>query len=146
MEVDDNLAVYPMGVAARILNVHPRTLRIYEAEGLIVPKRHGGKRMFSKNDLMRIECLRKLIHEDNLSIPGIKKLLEFTPCWKLRNCSEEQRKKCCELIGKKRNCWEFSQKTCEKSCQNCEVYLNKNLPKGQGKGQGKGNGRRGKGL
>ncbi len=75
MELDDDLAVYPMGVAARILDVHPRTLRIYEAEGLISPQRSGGKRMFSKNDLMRIECLRKLIHEENLSIPGIKKLL-----------------------------------------------------------------------
>ena len=124
MELDDDLAVYPMGVAARILDVHPRTLRIYEAEGLISPQRSGGKRMFSKNDLMRIECLRKLIHEENLSIPGIKKLLEFTPCWKLKDCSSEKRKKCHELCGKKRRCWEFSQKTCEKSCMQCDVYLN----------------------
>lgn len=123
MELDDNLPVYPMGVAASILDVHPRTLRIYEAEGLISPQRSGGKRMFSKNDLMRIECLRKLIHEENLSIPGIKKLLEFTPCWKLKDCPPEKRKKCMELSGKKKRCWEFSQRTCERSCLNCEVYL-----------------------
>jgi MerR family transcriptional regulator/heat shock protein HspR len=48
-----------------------------EAEGLISPQRSGGKRLYSKNDLVRIECLRNLIHEENISIPGIKKLLEF---------------------------------------------------------------------
>ena len=124
MELNDDLAVYSIGVASKILDVHPRTLRIYEAEGLISPQRSGGKRMFSKNDLVRIECLRNLIHEENLSIPGIKKLLEFTPCWKLKDCSSEKRKKCHELSGKKRRCWEFSQRTCEKSCQNCEIFLN----------------------
>lgn len=123
MEVNENLPVYPMGVAAQILSLHPRTLRIYEAEGLIKPQRIGGKRMFSKNDLLRIECLRKLIHEENISIPGIKKLLDFTPCWKLKDCSHEKRSKCCELSGQKKKCWEFSQKTCEKSCKKCEIYL-----------------------
>jgi len=123
MELDDELAVYSIGVASKILDVHPRTLRIYEAEGLISPQRSGGKRLYSKNDLVRIECLRNLIHEENLSIPGIKKLLEFTPCWKLKDCSTEKRKRCRELCGKKRRCWEFSQKTCEKSCQNCEIFL-----------------------
>ena len=129
MELDDNLAVYSIGVASQILNVHPRTLRIYEAEGLISPQRKGGKRLYSKNDLVRVECLRELIHKENLSIPGIKKLLEFTPCWKLKDCSEEKRKKCRELSGKKRRCWEFSQRACKKSCQKCEVYLKDNSKK-----------------
>lgn len=35
MEFDDDLAVYSIGVASKILDVHPRTLRIYEAEGSI---------------------------------------------------------------------------------------------------------------
>lgn len=126
MEVNDNLPVYPMGVAAQILNVHPRTLRIYEAEGLIKPLRQGGKRMFSKNDLLQIECLRKLIHEENISIPGLKRLLDFTPCWKIRECPKDVRTKCCELSGKNKRCWEFSRKTCEKSCKNCEVYMKEN--------------------
>lgn len=123
MEVNENLPVYPMGIAAHILNVHPRTLRIYENEGLIKPHRVGGKRMFSQNDLVWIDCLRKLIHDENLSIPGIKKLLEYAPCWKLRNCPKDVSSKCCALKQRKKNCWEFSQKTCQKTCQNCEVYL-----------------------
>lgn len=125
MEVNDNIPVYPMGVAAQLLDVHPRTLRIYEAEGLIKPQRVGGKRMFSKADLIRIECIRQLIHEENLNIQGIKRLLEFAPCWKIKECPEEKRKKCCELSYRKKNCWEFAQKSCQKSCKNCEVFIQK---------------------
>lgn len=123
MEINDNQPVYPMGVAASILNVHPRTLRIYEAEGLISPARFGGKRMFSKNDILRIECLRAMIHDENISIPGLKKLLEYAPCWKIKNCPRETRSMCCQITDKNKKCWEFSQKTCEKSCRNCEVYV-----------------------
>ena len=67
--------VYPIGVAAQILNVHPRTLRIYEDEGLIKPSRKGNRRYFSQNDVTWIGCIRRMIHEEGISIPGIKKLL-----------------------------------------------------------------------
>jgi DNA-binding transcriptional MerR regulator len=127
MQVDENLPVYPMGVAARILNVHPRTLRIYEAEGLICPRRHGGKRFFSQSDLEWINCLRSMIHDDNISIEGVKRLLEYAPCWKLRNCSDEKRQHCSARGKMNKNCWEFAGKTCEKSCRNCELYINKKL-------------------
>lgn len=126
MEISENLPVYPMGVAAKLLEVHPRTLRIYEAEGLIKPHRQGGKRIFSKSDLIKIKCIRELIHDENLSIPGIKKLIEFTPCWKLKNCPKEVHSKCSEISGRKRKCWEFTQNACEKSCKNCDEY-NKEL-------------------
>ncbi|HSA06922.1 MAG TPA: MerR family transcriptional regulator [Candidatus Gastranaerophilales bacterium] len=123
MQVDENLPVYPMGVAARLLDVHPRTLRIYEAEGLICPRRHGGKRFFSQSDLVWIKCLRSLIHEDNISIEGVKRLLEVMPCWKIKDCSAETRKKCLSARKMHKRCWEFTRNTCEKSCRNCETYL-----------------------
>jgi len=123
MQINENIPAYPMGVAARLLNVHPRTLRIYEAEGLISPYRQGGKRFFSQSDLAWIQCLRKLIHEENISIEGVKRLLELTPCWKIKGCSEETRQKCLAVKGKEKKCWEFARKTCEKSCRNCEIFL-----------------------
>ena len=123
MQVDENLPVYPMGVAARLLGVHPRTLRIYEAEGLICPERHGGKRFFSQSDLAWIKCLRSLIHEDNISIEGVKRLLEVMPCWKIKDCSKETRKNCLAAKKMDKKCWEFTRNTCEKSCRNCETYL-----------------------
>jgi len=129
MEHKKNLPVYPMCVASKILDVHPRTLRIYEEEGLIRPERQGGKRFFSQNDIVWIQCLRKLIHEENLSIPGLKKLLELMPCWKLKDCPEEKRSKCSALKEREKKCWELTQKTCERSCQSCEVYLTRKAKK-----------------
>ena len=122
MQVDENQPIYPMGVAAKLLDVHPRTLRIYEAEGLITPHRQGGKRFFSQSDLAWVKCLRSLIHEENISIEGVKRLLEVVPCWKIKGCSEETRKNCIALKAMNKKCWEFAMNACEKSCKNCEIY------------------------
>lgn len=81
--------IYPIGVAARLLDVHPRTLRIYEDEGLVIPAHKGQRRMFSENDIRWIRCLRKMIHEQGISIMGIKKLLELAPCWEIAECPVE---------------------------------------------------------
>lgn len=78
--------IYPIGVAARLLDVHPRTLRIYEAEGLVRPEVNGRRRLFSDNDIAWIRCLRAMIHEQGISIPGIKRLLELIPCREIREC------------------------------------------------------------
>ena len=86
--------VYPISVAAQILNVHPRTLRIYEDEGLIKPSRKGNRRYFSQNDITWIGCVRKMIHEDGISIPGIKKLLRYAPCWEITDCPREVCESC----------------------------------------------------
>ena len=127
MQVDDNLPVYPISVAAKLLNVHPRTLRIYEAEGLICPHRNGGKRFFSRSDLEWIQCLRSLIHEDNISIEGIKRLLKVMPCWKIKNCSAKKKKNCLAVKQMHKKCREFMKNPCEKSCKNYEIYIKENL-------------------
>lgn len=84
--VRPDVAIYPIGVAAKLLNVHPRTLRIYEKEGLIRPTHVGSRRMFSADDIQWINCIRRFIHEEGISIPGLKKLLEFVPCWEIADC------------------------------------------------------------
>jgi MerR family transcriptional regulator/heat shock protein HspR len=92
--VRPDVPIYPIGVAARLLNVHPRTLRIYEAEGLIQPAIRGSRRMFSENDIQWIGCLRSLIHDEGISIPGLKKLLNYAPCWELANCPPDVHENC----------------------------------------------------
>lgn len=84
--IKKDLPIYPIGVAARLLDVHPRTLRIYEDEGLINPIRVGNRRLYSMNDLIWIGCLRRLIHDEGVSIPGIKKLLRYAPCYEIADC------------------------------------------------------------
>lgn len=83
-----DLPIYPISVAAKLLAVHPRTLRIYEDEGLIKPDRQGQRRMFSTNDLQWIACLRSAIHDQGISIPGIKKLLRYATCYEIVECPE----------------------------------------------------------
>lgn len=95
-----DLPVYPIGVAAKLLNVHPRTLRIYEAEGLITPSYHGSRRMFSANHIKWIECLRTMIHEQGISIQGLKKLLTLAPCWEIANCPAEVYENCTASVDR----------------------------------------------
>jgi MerR family transcriptional regulator, heat shock protein HspR len=89
-----DLPIYPIGVAAKLLDVHPRTLRIYEAEGLIRPDHQGARRLYSPNDIKWISCLRSMIHDQGISIPGIKRLLNFAPCWEIAECPTETHEGC----------------------------------------------------
>ena len=92
--IDPEQPLFSIGTAAAILEVHPRTLRIYEEEGLIRPFRKAGRRYYSLNDIQWTKCLRYMIHDQGISIAGIKRLLDFTPCWNIVECPMEKRKKC----------------------------------------------------
>ncbi len=97
--VDEKKAIFTIGVAAQMLGVHPRTLRIYEEEGLITPERKGKWRYFTMNDIKWVECLREMIHEHGVSIAAVKKLLQYTPCWNITDCPFEKRKQCTAFMS-----------------------------------------------
>jgi MerR family transcriptional regulator/heat shock protein HspR len=97
--VDERKAIFTIGVAAQMLGVHPRTLRIYEEEGLITPLRKGKWRYFNMSDIKWIECLREMIHEHGVSIAAVKKLLQYTPCWNITDCPFEKRKQCTAFMA-----------------------------------------------
>ena len=98
--IRSDVPIYPIGVAAKLLNVHPRTLRIYEQEGLIQPTMAGNRRMFSADDIQWITCLRTFIHEEGISIPGLKKLLDYIPCWEVASCPMEIREQCAAKVDR----------------------------------------------
>jgi MerR family transcriptional regulator/heat shock protein HspR len=126
MAVQNSDPIYPISVAAKLLDVHPRTLRIYEEEGLIKPARRGNKRYYSNDDLEWIKCLRALIHDKGISIPGIKMLLELTPCWEITKCPPEKRGKCSAYVDRTVPCWQLASTACArelKQCEKCEVYI-----------------------
>ncbi|ABK16060.1 MerR family transcriptional regulator [Syntrophobacter fumaroxidans] len=128
MEPERQKALYPIGIVAELLNIHPRTLRIYEQEGLIKPARRGGKRFYSNIDLQWLRCLRKLLTDEGLNIAGIKKLLTIAPCWSIRDCDEETRKQCPAILNFPVPCWELKPRCCKDSdlaCSDCEVYRHK---------------------
>lgn len=99
--VDNDYPIYSIGVVADLLQVHPRTLRLYEKAGLLFPARRGGKRFYSRNDVHWLQCLRRLIHEEGVNIAGLQKLLQLAPCWEIRQytCREYHCCRHCALKG-----------------------------------------------
>ena len=86
--------IFTIGMAAKILEVHQRTLRNYEEHGLVRPLRRGKWRYYSMRDIQWIECLREMIHEHGISMNAVKKLLVYTPCWNIIDCPFEKRQRC----------------------------------------------------
>ncbi len=73
----DTTPVYAIGIAAQLLGVHPRTLRIYEEKGLIRPARRNRIRLFSERDLQRVRLIQYLTREVGLNLAGVKLFLEI---------------------------------------------------------------------
>lgn len=126
----EHLPLYPIGVVAELVGITDQTLRLYEKHGLISPARRGKDRYYSENDIKWLKCLRDLIHVKKISIEGIKKLLDYAPCWEINECPKERREKCLAYIEKSKPCWELNNRICEKSsgklCKDCIVYLSRN--------------------
>jgi MerR family transcriptional regulator/heat shock protein HspR len=77
-ERDPRRPVYVISVAAGIVSVHPRTLRIYEDEGLLCPARTPTNiRLYSDEDIRRIEWIRHLTRDRGVNLAGIKILFEL---------------------------------------------------------------------
>jgi MerR family transcriptional regulator/heat shock protein HspR len=70
--------IYIISVAARLTAVHPRTLRIYEAEGLITPFRtEGNIRLYCERDLEKVRGIRFLTQQKGVNLAGVKIILEL---------------------------------------------------------------------
>ena len=75
---DPTRPVYVISVAASIVEAHPRTLRIYEDEGLLCPARTPTNiRLYSENDIRRILWIRHLTRERGVNLAGIRILFEL---------------------------------------------------------------------
>jgi DNA-binding transcriptional MerR regulator len=78
LDRDPERPVYVISVAAGIVSVHPRTLRIYEDEGLIAPARTPTNiRLYSENDIRRVLWIRHLTQERGVNLAGIRILFEL---------------------------------------------------------------------
>src|SRR5260370_36659546 len=77
-ERDPERPVYVISVAATLVSAHPRTLRIYEDEGLLCPARTPSNiRLYSENDIRRLTWSRHLTRERGVNLAGIKLLFEL---------------------------------------------------------------------
>jgi MerR family transcriptional regulator/heat shock protein HspR len=77
-EPERDQGVYMISVAAELAGMHPQTLRIYEARGLITPKRSAGKtRLYSQEDVDRLRRIQELTSEMGMNLAGVEKVFEL---------------------------------------------------------------------
>ena len=120
---DKDAPLYTMGVAARLVGTTAQTLRLYEKHGLITPARERRNRLYTENDIEWLRCVRELIHSRKISIEGIKKLLDYAPCWEIKDCSEDRRQGCTAFTDRGKPCWELTRCRKDEDCTTCVVYM-----------------------
>ena len=70
--------VFMISVAAELAEMHPQTLRMYEARGLIEPKRSPkGTRLYSQSDVERLRRIQEMTNELGLNLAGVERVLEL---------------------------------------------------------------------
>jgi len=75
-QVKQDEPVYMISVAARLCELHPQTLRMYERLGLVRPARIGAKnRMYSERDLDRLRQIQRLTQDMGVNLAGVEVIL-----------------------------------------------------------------------
>jgi MerR family transcriptional regulator/heat shock protein HspR len=76
MGIDHNL--YLISIAARMLGMHPQTLRKYERLGLVRPSRTiGSMRLYSRDELERLKVIKRLVDDGGINLAGVQRLLSI---------------------------------------------------------------------
>jgi MerR family transcriptional regulator/heat shock protein HspR len=78
VEVETDRGVFMISVAAELANLHPQTLRVYEARGLIEPKRSSkGTRLYSQQDVDKLRRIQEMTAELGLNLAGVERVLRL---------------------------------------------------------------------
>lgn len=103
--------VYYISVAARMLNTHPQTLRMYERMGLIHPKRTGesehSPRLYSQKDIERIRRIQHLTQDLGVNLAGVEVIFKLlNEMERLRHEMEEEMKQIKQLYLRAQREWQ----------------------------------------
>ncbi len=78
IEVETDRGVFMISVAAELANLHPQTLRMYEARGLIEPKRSSkGTRLYSQDDVEKLRRIQEMTADLGLNLAGVERVLRL---------------------------------------------------------------------
>lgn len=75
---------YIISIAAELASCHPRTLRIYEEEGLLQPQRRNNLRLYSEADIQRVRVIRFLTRRQRVNLAGVRVILQLEALGKIR--------------------------------------------------------------
>ncbi len=107
--IDHGEPCYIISIAARLVNMHPQTLRYYERVGLIVPSRTRGKiRLYSQRDIERLLLIQRLVNDLGVNLAGVEVIMNLTERLaeaerrldEMRKRVEEAERRCAEAMGK----------------------------------------------
>ncbi len=123
---NEEIPLYTISTAAKLLGISVHTLRMYERAGLILPfQKESSHRLYSQSDIERLRCIRKAINEDKIGIAGIQRIHALIPCWEILPCTQKDREHCNAFKSHQVGCWTYNHKNnvCEKKdCRLCKVY------------------------
>jgi MerR family transcriptional regulator/heat shock protein HspR len=74
---DKDQPLYMISVVSRMLRVHPQTLRLYEKEGFVTPKRTKKQRLYSESDVERLNFIVELTRELGVNKAGVDIILRM---------------------------------------------------------------------
>lgn len=78
MKVRRKKGYFSISAVADMFSVHQQTIRLYEKQGLITPKRTaGGTRLFSEEDINKLEDIIYLTHQLGINIAGVEMILKL---------------------------------------------------------------------
>lgn len=107
--------VYMISVVAEMFNIHPQTLRAYEREGLLRPARtDGNTRLYSEEDLERVELILRLTKDLGVNLAGVEVILN------MRERMDEMRLRMNEMFQEVLRRMETEFKHLEQEQQNAE--------------------------
>src|ERR1700751_4813825 len=69
--------VYVISIAAKMVDMHPQTLRLYERLGLLKPARHGLNRLYSDHDISRLRQIQRLTQDMGVNLAGVEIILNL---------------------------------------------------------------------
>jgi MerR family transcriptional regulator/heat shock protein HspR len=97
--IDEERGVFMISVAAELADMHPQTLRMYEARGLIQPKRSPkNTRLYSQRDVDRLKRIQQMTSEGGLNLAGVETVLAMEErVEKMRAELERMRKRAEEM-------------------------------------------------
>jgi MerR family transcriptional regulator, heat shock protein HspR len=97
--LDQERGVFMISVAAELAEMHPQTLRMYEARGLITPKRSPkNTRLYSQADVERLRRIQRMTTEEGLNLAGVETVLEMERrLERMRGEMQRMRKRAAEM-------------------------------------------------
>jgi MerR family transcriptional regulator/heat shock protein HspR len=118
--------VISIGLFAERAGLSISAIRRYEDEGLLLAHRtSSGHRLYSHEDLQRVEVIQHLIQDLGLNFEGIRRMEALLPCWKLLPCDEETRRTCPAYQDTTGPCWINEPDACSergRECRTCVAY------------------------